>query len=107
MKFNRRFLVFSRMDHNFALYCLSYTISIQNGPVCSLLLGWATKMGLLGPKKALASFLIKRDSMENKPASSLVVSLGKALNGMPLPLSGLHWQYKGQWLRSSVGKAPG
>ena len=26
--------------------------------------------------------------MENKPASSLVVSLGKALDGTPLPLSG-------------------
>ena len=29
-----------------------------------------------------------RDSVENKPASLLVVSLGKALNGMPLSLYG-------------------
>ena len=29
-----------------------------------------------------------RDSVENKPASSLVVSLGKALNGMPPSLCG-------------------
>ena len=29
-----------------------------------------------------------RDSVENKPASLLVVSLGKELNGMPLPLCG-------------------
>ena len=31
---------------------------------------------------------IKRDNVENKPASLLVVSLGKALNGMPPPLCG-------------------
>ena len=31
---------------------------------------------------------IERDSMENKPASLLVVSLGKALNGTPPPLFG-------------------
>ena len=30
----------------------------------------------------------KGDSVENKPASLLVVSLGKALNGMPPPLCG-------------------
>ena len=30
----------------------------------------------------------KRDSVENKPASLLVVSLGKALNGMPPSLCG-------------------
>ena len=29
-----------------------------------------------------------RDSVENKPASLLVVSLGKALNGMPPSLCG-------------------
>ena len=29
-----------------------------------------------------------RDSVENKPASFLVVSLGKTLNGMPLSLCG-------------------
>ena len=29
-----------------------------------------------------------RDSVENKPASLLVVSLGKTLNGMPLSLCG-------------------
>ena len=29
-----------------------------------------------------------RDVLENKPTSSLVVSLGKALNGAPLPLCG-------------------
>ena len=29
---------------------------------------------------------IKRDRVENKPASLLVVSLGKALNGTPPPL---------------------
>ena len=29
-----------------------------------------------------------RDSVENRPASSLVVSLGKALNGMPSSLCG-------------------
>ena len=29
-----------------------------------------------------------RESVENKPASSLVVSLGKALNGMPPSLCG-------------------
>ena len=29
---------------------------------------------------------IKMDSVENKPASLLAVSLGKALNGTPLPL---------------------
>ena len=30
----------------------------------------------------------KRDRVENKPASLFVVSLDKALNGMPLPLCG-------------------
>ena len=30
----------------------------------------------------------KRDSVENEPASLLVVSLGKALNGMPPSLCG-------------------
>ena len=30
----------------------------------------------------------KREVVENKPASSLVVSLGKALNGTPPPLCG-------------------
>ena len=30
----------------------------------------------------------KRDSVENKPASLLVVSLGKTLNGMPPSLCG-------------------
>jgi len=44
------------------------------------------------------TFRIKRDSVENKPAIkdsvenkptiSLILTLGKALNGMPLPLSG-------------------
>ena len=32
--------------------------------------------------------------VENKPASSLVVSLGKALNGMPLPLCGRQVAHK-------------
>ena len=32
--------------------------------------------------------LANRDSVENKPASLLVVSLGKALNGMPPSLCG-------------------
>ena len=31
---------------------------------------------------------LKRDGVENKPASLVVVSLGKALNGMPLSLCG-------------------
>ena len=31
---------------------------------------------------------LKRDSVENKPASLLVVSLGKTLNGTPPPLCG-------------------
>ena len=31
---------------------------------------------------------INRDSVKNKPASLLVESLGKALNGMPPPLCG-------------------
>ena len=35
----------------------------------------------------------KRDSMENKPASLLVVSLGKALNGTPPPLCGRQVAY--------------
>ena len=30
----------------------------------------------------------KRDSVDNKPASFLVVSLGKVLNGTPPPLCG-------------------
>jgi len=30
----------------------------------------------------------ERDRVENKAASSLVVSLGKALDRMPLPMSG-------------------
>jgi len=38
-------------------------------------------------KVGIHSFLAWRDSVENKPENSLV-SLGKALDGMPLPLSG-------------------
>jgi len=34
------------------------------------------------------TFSIKRDSLKNKPVSSLVVFLGKALDEMALPLSG-------------------
>ena len=36
----------------------------------------------------LALSIKKKDSVENKPASLLVVSLGKALNGTPPPLCG-------------------
>ena len=43
-------------------------------------------------KMVFAAFLLgaqhNRGSVENKPASLLVVSLGKALNGMPLSLCG-------------------
>ena len=35
----------------------------------------------------------KRDCVENKPASLLVVSLGKALNGTPPPLCGRQVAY--------------
>jgi len=41
--------------------------------------------------------------MENKPANSLVVSLGKVLNGMPLPLSSKTGSNR--WQRSSVDRA--
>ena len=34
------------------------------------------------------AFSIKEDSVETKPASSLVESMGKALNGIPRVLSG-------------------
>ena len=44
----------------------------------------------------LALSIKKWDSMENKPASSLVMSLGKALNGTPPPLCGRQVAYPGR-----------
>ena len=42
--------------------------------------------------------------MENKPASLLVVSLGKALNGTPPPLCGRQVAYPYRWpTRTSPG----
>ena len=46
---------------------------------------------------SIASLLGARhlgEVVENKPASSLVVSLGKALNGMPPPLCGRQVAHK-------------
>ena len=46
-------------------------------------------------KNGIYSFPAWRSAfVENKPASSLVVSLGKALNGMPPPLCGRQVAYK-------------
>ena len=77
------------------------TINRRDGVVVRVSASQSIDLGLIPEvesyqmtlKNSICSFsdwhsALKRDSVENKPASLLVVSLGKALNGAPPPLCG-------------------